>query len=111
VVEVEGCSGTPGGGRYIVLRLQIADATIQDCSFETNGCPHAHKAVGGMVAFLKNRKVEQASRLESDDLLVLIGGLPDGKGYYASMAVEALQEALSKSNAATAREFNTAYLP
>lgn len=107
IFEAEGCSGTPGGGRYIVLRLFVSADTIRDCSFESNGCPHAHRAVGGMMAFLKNRKVEQASRLEANDLLILIGGLPDGKGYYASMAVEALQDALAKVGVVRTQDLNT----
>ena len=93
--QAQGCAGTPGGGRYIILKLLIDGGRVTDCSFESNGCPAAHTAVGGLVAFLKGRTIEQASRLEANDLLILIGGLPDGKGYYASMAVEALQDALS----------------
>jgi len=95
IQEVEGASGTSGGGRYVILRLHVLGDTIKDCSFESNGCPAAHQAVGGIAAFLKNRKVEHAARLEPQDLLILIGGLPDGKGYYADMAVEALRSALS----------------
>jgi NifU-like protein involved in Fe-S cluster formation len=99
LTNAEGCSGSPGGGRYVILRLSVQEGTILDCSFESNGCPAAHTAVGGLVAFLKGRTLEQAGRLEAGDLLILIGGLPDGKGYYASMAVEALQDALSKFSA------------
>lgn len=91
-----GQSGDPGGGRYVVLRLLVKHQTICDCSFETNGCPVAHLAVGGLATFLKDRRIDQASRLDPSDLLVLIGGLPEGKGYYADMAVEALKDALSK---------------
>ncbi len=99
VLEVEGASGTRGGGRYVILRLFVADGHIQDCSFESNGCPFAHLAVGGLVTFIKGRRPEQAALVDPTDLLLLIGGLPDGKGYYADMAVEALQNAVAKLNA------------
>ena len=92
--EVEGCCGSRGGGRYVILRLSVRADTIVDISFESNGCPSAHQAVGGLAAFLKDRKLEQARRLDPPDLLVLIGGLPDGKGYYADMAVDALRDAI-----------------
>ena len=94
VLKAEGCSGTPGGGRYVILRITVRSDTILDCSFESNGCPAAHTAVGGLVAFIKGRRLEQAALLDSQDLLILIGGLPDGKGYYATMAIEALRDAL-----------------
>ena len=94
LLKAEGCSGSPGGGRYVILRLSVHGNTIVDCSFESNGCPAAHTAVGGLVAFIKGRKLEQAALLDPEDLLVLIGGLPDGKGYYATMAIEALRDAL-----------------
>ena len=94
VLKAEGCSGTPGGGRYVILRLTVQSDTILDCSFESNGCPAAHTAVGGLVAFIMGRRLDQAALLDPKDLLILIGGLPDGKGYYASMAIEALRDAI-----------------
>ena len=104
VLKAEGCSGTPGGGRYVILRLTVQSDRILECSFESNGCPAAHTAVGGLVAFIKGRKLEQAHLLDPQDLLVLIGGLPDGKGYYATMAIEALRDALDSLPNTTAGE-------
>jgi hypothetical protein len=42
------------------------------------------------------RTVEEAFRIEARDLELLVGGLPDGKGQYAHMAVDALASALGE---------------
>lgn len=88
----------PGGAGYVQLVIGLAGDRIAAVDWESNGCPAAHKAAGGLALFLKGRTVEQASRIEPSDLLVLIGGLPDGKGHYADIAVGALQAALKSSD-------------
>ena len=95
VIEITGASGTPGSGRYIVVTVSLTGQRIEDLTFETNGCPAATAAACGLTTFLKGREVSQALSLEPRDLLLLIGGLPEGKGYYAAMAVEALRKALN----------------
>lgn len=91
---LQGTSGDPGGGPYITLRLTEESGRILKVDFDTNGCPAAQAAACGLAAFAKGRTLEQLSRLETADLILMIGGLPDGKGHYAQMAVEAVQKAL-----------------
>jgi hypothetical protein len=42
------------------------------------------------------RGVEQALRLTGQDVVLVLGGLPEGKGHFADMAVSALRSALEQ---------------
>lgn len=93
-MNLEGCSGSPGGGPYVILRLTVDGGRVLMADFETNGCPAAQMAACGLATFAKGRTLEQLEKLEGNDLLVLIGALPEGKGFYADMAIEALAQAI-----------------
>ena len=93
--EVEGSSGTPGGGRYVLIRLAVRGDTIIEASYRCNGCAYAHQLARGLTTFLKGRTLNQAALLEAHDILAIAGPVPDGKDYYAGMIVEALTSALA----------------
>ena len=98
---LSGYATGPGGAGFVRLQLSISGDRIAGATWESNGCPAAHKASNGLATFLRGRTLEQASRIEPNDLLILIGGLPDGKGQYATIAVDALQNALPSITTST----------
>ncbi|MEQ1822911.1 MAG: iron-sulfur cluster assembly scaffold protein [Fimbriimonadaceae bacterium] len=67
---------------------------IEDAAYRSNGCFASIASASVVAEMLKGRTVEQALSLEPQDVNVLCGGLPEGKGYCAEMAVEAIQNAL-----------------
>ena len=86
--------GNRGDGPYMTLWLQVQEDRITQAAYQTYGCPSAI-ACGSMTCeIVKGRSVEEAMRLEPEDLIVILGGLPEGKGECARMAVIALREAL-----------------
>ncbi len=90
-----GIGGTPGEGPYVRLWLLISDGIIQKATYECNGCPSSIAASSVAAQLLTGRQIGKAKLLESKDLLLILGGLPEGKDYYADLAVEALQDALA----------------
>lgn len=96
---LQGRSGSPEGGPYVLLSLEVINDTIVETHWETNGCPAAQKSACGLAAFLKGRTLQQASRMDADALTLLIGGLPEGKGHYAELAVSALKIAVREQRA------------
>lgn len=96
--NLEGRHGSPGGGPYIILRFAVWGDRVISTDFECNGCPAAQMASAGVATFAKGRSLDQLSRLDSNDLLTLIGGLPEGKEQYAGMAIEALRGLLGERN-------------
>jgi NifU-like protein involved in Fe-S cluster formation len=86
--------GTPGGGPYVVLHLLVEDGTILRAGFDTLGCPASMGTAGVLCQIVTGRTVEQALRIEPEDLVLLVGGLPEGKEDRAPMTVAALRAAL-----------------
>ncbi len=89
-----GVSGVPGDGPYVKLWLIVKDRTIAAATYECNGCPSSIAAASMAAQILIGRSAEKALLLEAKDLLLMLGGLPEGKEYYAEMAADALRDAL-----------------
>jgi nitrogen fixation NifU-like protein len=89
-----GVAGVPGDGPYLRLFLQVLDNRVTQASFETYGCPAA-VACGDLIAELAvGRDVSRLSTITPNDIMLILGGLPEGKEHCAEMAVTALKCAL-----------------
>jgi nitrogen fixation NifU-like protein len=89
-----GCSGVPGDGPWIEIWLCLETNVIKDAAYRTHGCPSSIASGSMLCDLVRGRTCEQASLIEATDLLIILGGLPEGKGHFASMAVEAVKIAL-----------------
>lgn len=89
-----GVGGIPGDGPYVRLYLEISQGCIHKATYECNGCPSS-VAAGNMAAhLLTGRSVEKALLITPRDILLVLGGLPEGKEYYAELAAQAIQSAI-----------------
>lgn len=89
-----GYGGTPGEGPYVVIWLEVEENKILRTGYQCNGCPSS-TAVGSVATMLlTGRTLQQASLIEANDLLIVLGGLPEGKSYYADLAFQAIQQAI-----------------
>jgi len=95
VRRAEGVSGQPGGGKYVVIGLAADQGVIVEASYLCNGCAYAHQLSRGLTNFLKGRTIAQASKIDAEDVIAIAGPVPEGKEYYASMATQALRDALT----------------
>src|SRR5579871_3971983 len=92
----EGVAGVPGDGPYGPA-IRGGGGKIVRAAYQTYGCPGAI-ACGSMTAqVLTGRTIEQALRLEEKDLVLLLGGLPEGKEHCPQLAIQALRKALTRS--------------
>ena len=89
-----GVGGVPGDGPYSRLWLRVEDGTIRQAGYECNGCPSSIASSSMVAQIVTGRSLDQALSLTSEDVLLLLDGLPEGKGYYADLAVSALQNAI-----------------
>jgi NifU-like protein len=92
-----GESDPPGEGPYVQIWLRIESGVIQDASFQSPGCPSSRGCGGVLCALVKGREVSAVTSLTQDDLLAVVGELPDGKGHYADRAISALKRAIGES--------------
>lgn len=89
-----GVGGTPGDGPYVQLWLVIVGGVVRKAGYECNGCPSSIAASSMLAQLAIGRSLEQLERIEPSDLILIIGGLPEGKETYAELAVQALRNAL-----------------
>jgi NifU-like protein involved in Fe-S cluster formation len=92
----QGIAGTPGEGPYLILTLRLEGENILDAAYQTYGCPAAMASGSITAQILRNRTVQQALLVTAKDIDLLLGGLPEGKGHCAQLAVDALQDALKE---------------
>ena len=101
-----GVGGSPGGGPYVQLWVRLEGAEVRAATYECNGCPSSIAAASMAAAILKGRTVEQALRITDSDLLLLLGGLPEGKEYYTELAAAAIHDALKDAYPTQFKEYN-----
>lgn len=90
----QGVAGVPGDGPYMLFWLEIEDNSIVRAAYGTYGCPAAVASGSMVAALITGRSPEQASLLTREDLIRLLGGLPEGKEHCPQLAIQALTSAL-----------------
>ena len=77
-------------GDTMKMDLRIQDNVIQDARFWTDGCG-ASLACGNMLSSLiKKKHIHEAMRISSEQLLEVLGGLPQENHHCAALAVATL---------------------
>lgn len=90
-----GIEGEPGEGAFLEIWLKVEEGIIRGAAYRTHGCPSS-RITGSTICWLvsKGLGVDKASKIMAEDLTLLVGGLPEGKGHFADMTVLALRDAL-----------------
>lgn len=83
-------------GDKIKLSIKLADEKIILAQMKAYGCVPTLAAASLLTEWLKDKTLKDAAKLSASDLTALLGGLPRGKRHAADLAIEALQETLSK---------------
>src|SRR5580700_4682953 len=74
-----GAAGVPGDGPFMQMWMIVNPALIARAAYKSNGCPSS-MAAGSMAArLLTGLTIEKALLLTAEDLLRIMGGLPEGK--------------------------------
>ncbi len=81
-------------GDTMEIWLRVNDGVIEHASFWTDGCGTTI-AAGSMVTELaKGKQAGKAFRIEQQDVLDALGGLPDESAHCALLAANTLKEAV-----------------
>lgn len=89
-----GTVGEPGEGPFTSIWLSVVDRRIARAAYKTHGCPSSVAAASMTAQLVTGRSLEEAALLTRDDLILVLGGLPEGKGHFADFAISALNAAL-----------------
>jgi nitrogen fixation protein NifU and related proteins len=91
-----GSAGTRGEGPYTEVWLAVKGGVIERAAYRSNGCPFAIASASVAVSLVQGRPIDVIRQLEERDLILVLGGLPEGKEDTAARAVTALRLALGE---------------
>lgn len=70
------------------------EEVIKDIKFETYGCVAAISTSSMVTDLVKGKTISEALKVEKDDIVKSLGGLPSVKYHCSILAIDALSEAL-----------------
>lgn len=97
VVEIS----NPACGDVIRLGLKIQADRIDQIRFKAKGCVPALACGSALTELALGRTAVDARRLNREDLITAVGGLPPASTHAAQLALDALSAALNQISAAS----------
>jgi nitrogen fixation NifU-like protein len=96
--ELESANGLAVGigscGDTLAVQLYVEKNSIEDIKCLPNGCIYTVVCASVMSDFVKGQQLENALKLQPEDIDTLLGGLPPDHLHCARLAVNSLGEAI-----------------
>lgn len=94
-----GLVGNQVCGDIMKLFLKINDdGIIEDASFKTFGCTAAIVSSSVATELIKGKTIEEALNIQNQEIIDILGGLPNQKIHCSILAKEAIEEAIKDYN-------------
>ena len=88
--------GNAACGDIMQIFLKINDeGIIEDASFQTFGCAAAIVSSSVACDVIKGKTIEEALKIENQEIIDILGGLPNHKVHCSVLAKEAIEDALA----------------
>jgi len=81
-------------GDVMYLYIRVVKNKIQAIGFETFGCVAAIATSSAVTELAKGKTIDQALKINKDQVIKLLGGLPKLKIHCSLLALDALNEAI-----------------
>jgi nitrogen fixation protein NifU and related proteins len=99
--EIPGADATaeienPACGDVLLLTLKISAGQITQAQFKAKGCVASIACGSALTELLAGKSLSEARKLRGEDVIALVGGLPQGSTHAAQLAIDALALALSR---------------
>ncbi len=90
VAEIE----NPACGDVLRLSLKMTDGRISEIRFKAKGCVPAMACASAITEMVEGKSVGEVRRLRRDDVIAVVGGVPQASTHAAQLAIDALGAAL-----------------
>ena len=91
-VEIE----NPACGDVLRLSLKISEGRISAARFKAKGCVAAIACGSALTDLIVGKTQSEARNLRREDVIVVVGSLPQGSTHAAQLALDTLSAALSR---------------
>ena len=93
--DAVGKVGNAACGDIMQIFLKINDKEIiEDASFQTFGCAAAIVSSSVACDVIKGKTIEEALKIENQEIIDILGGLPNHKVHCSVLAKEAIEDAI-----------------
>jgi len=86
--------GNPTCGDVLKIYIKVKDNKISDIKFETLGCAAAIAVSSITTEMIKGKTLDDALKINKEDIAKELGGLPPEKMHCSNLAEEALRLAI-----------------
>ena len=86
----------PVCGDVIRLSLKMHANRIEEIRFKAKGCVPAIACGSALTELVLGKNMQEVQRLNRDDLIAALGGLPQASTHAAQLAIDALSKALTQ---------------
>lgn len=96
--DAEARSENPVCGDIMKLWVRLSQdrARIEEVRFRTRGCVASIAAGSCLTELMKGRSVAEAKKIQREELVQELGGLPNASQHASHLAIEALEAVLRK---------------
>jgi nitrogen fixation NifU-like protein len=86
----------PACGDVLELTLKIADRRIAQVRFRAKGCVAAMACGSALTELVREKTVSEAAKLDREELVRAVGGLPAASSHAGHLAMDALAAVLKQ---------------
>ena len=84
----------PACGDILELTMRLEGQRIADIRFRAKGCVAAMACGSAITEIAKGKKMEEAGQISREELVRVVGGLPEASSHASQLAVDALRALL-----------------
>lgn len=85
-------------GDILFLSLKIEDESIKDAMFEYIGCAGLQSCASALTEMIKNKTLEEAAKIDVNEIIDYLNGIPEQKYECAEIARDTLGKAIQNWN-------------
>ena len=89
----------PVCGDRLRLSLRLHDGRIAEIRFKAKGCVPSMACGSALTELMQGKTLADAHRIQREDLIKAVGGLPQASTHAAQLAIDALSAALRQIEA------------
>ena len=85
-----------GAGCFDRVRMYILvkDGVVEDMKYQVRGCSGTIAACSALTTLVKGNNIDNIKRLDRENVIQALGGIPEKKAHSVDLAMEGLQKLL-----------------